>query len=306
MALAFSILPIVLTILCGHVLARTGILPRGDWAGIETLCYRLLIPVMLIKFIALSDLAMSEFGPMILLIFFVMTVGGLCILALRMFITEVKLPNPTLSTLFQTTTRWNAFIALAAAELFIGVNGVALIAYAMAALIPVINVANIVVLSAFGTTKVSVRGIIILVLKNPLVQGCAIGIAINLSGISLPEPAVQTLDLIGRAALGLGLLAVGASIDIARLFKSSQPLWLGIVFRLIFGPVLFLTVAHIMDLGQVETIAGVLVLAVPAASNGYIVAKQMGGNSDLYADILAWQTVLSMFLLPLVAIFLAG
>ncbi len=306
MALAFSILPIVLTILCGHVLARTGILPRGDWAGIETLCYRLLIPVMLIKFIALSDLAMSEFGPMILLIFFVMTVGGLCILALRMFITEVKLPNPTLSTLFQTTTRWNAFIALAAAELFIGVNGVALIAYAMAALIPVINVANIVVLSAFGTTKVSVRGIIILVLKNPLVQGCAIGIAINLSGISLPEPAVQTLDLIGRAALGLGLLAVGASIDIARLFKSSQPLWLGIVFRLIFGPVLFLTVAHIMDLGQVETIAGVLVLAVPAASNGYIVAKQMGGNSDLYADILAWQTVLSMLLLPLVAIFLAG
>jgi predicted permease len=41
-----------------------------------------------------------------------------------------------------------------------------------------------------------------------------------------------------------------------------------------------------------------LVLSVPAASNGYIVAKQMGGNAELYADILSWQTILSMFALP--------
>ncbi len=306
MALAFSILPIILTIICGHVLVRTGMLPLDNWGGIETLSYRLLIPVILIKSIAFSDLALSEFGPMVFAITFTLVFAGLITLAFRWLRSEADLPNATLSTLFQTTTRWNAFIALAAAELFIGTNGLALIALAMAALIPLINIVNIIVLATFGTAKTNMRGITLLVLKNPLVQACLIGIAINLSGITLPVPAVQTLDLIGRAALGVGLLAVGAGIEPARLFKISPVLWLGVVLRLILCPALFLAAAQYLDLGQTETLAGILVLAVPAASNGYIAAKQMGGNAELYADILAWQTLLSMFLLPLLAVFLTG
>ena len=38
--------------------------------------------------------------------------------------------------------------------------------------------------------------------------------------------------------------------------------------------------------------------AVPAASNGYIVARAMGGDAELYADMLAWQTLLSMVAIP--------
>jgi predicted permease len=48
-------------------------------------------------------------------------------------------------------------------------------------------------------------------------------------------------------------------------------------------------------------LAGVLIFAVPAAANGYVVAQRMGGDADLYADILTWQTILSLGLLPLLA-----
>lgn len=306
MAIALSILPIALTILCGHILVRTGILPRDNWGGIETLSYRLLIPVVLVKSIAFSNLSPAEFGPMILALVGALLLAGLGVLLLRLFRTQDKLPNPAFTTLFQTTTRWNAFIALAAAELFVGADGLAMIAVAMAVLIPLINIANIVILAAFGTAKASAKEITIMVLKNPLVQACVIGIAINLSGVQLPDPVTQTLDLIGRAALGIGILAVGAGIDPARLFRSSTTMWLGVVFRMVFCPALFLAVSRFIGLGQTETLVGVLVLAVPAASNGYIVAKQMGGDADLYADVLAWQTVLSMIVLPLLAIFLTA
>ena len=213
-----------------------------------------------------------------------------------------NLPNAAFTTLFQTTTRWNAFIALAAAELLIGEKGLVLIAAAMAVLIPLINVANIIILAGFGTAKASPYKILSMIAKNPLVQACFLGIAINLSGVPLPAPITQTLDLIGRAALGVGLLAVGAGIDPARLLRNSSALWLGVLLRLVLCPALFLALAFWMGLGTTEKLAGVLVLAVPAASNGYIVAKQMGGDANLYADILAWQTVLSMLLLPLLAV----
>ena len=52
-------------------------------------------------------------------------------------------------------------------------------------------------------------------------------------------------------------------------------------------------------LEQKEVLIGIIVLVGPAASNGYILAKKMGGDADFYADILAWQTILSMLMLPL-------
>jgi len=306
MNIALSILPIILTFACGYAMMASKILPRGNWADIETLSFRLLIPVVLIKAISGSELSISKFGAIIFALVLALTIAGSLVLILRRVISQDRLPNPAFTTLFQTTVRWNAFIALAAAELLIGPEGFVLIAVVMAVLIPLINVANIVVLAMYGDGRTSARKIIITVFKNPLVQACLIGLAINLSGLTLPQPIDQTLDLIGRATLGIGLLAVGAGIRFRRLLKLSYAVWAGIIFRLGLCPALFLALATVMGLSQTQTLAGVLVLAVPAASNGYIVAKQMGGDADLYADILAWQTVISMMMLPLIAIFLGA
>ena len=305
MILALSILPIFLTFVCGYAMVATNVLPRDRWEGIETLSFRLLIPVVLIRSIAVSDLSISKFGSMILVLLAALTIAGLLVLLLRSVLSQEQLPNPAFTTLFQTTTRWNAFIALAAAELLIGPEGFALIAVAMAVLIPLINIFNIIVLAVFGTARATFGMIIATVFKNPLVQACLIGLAINLSGVVLPQSIIQTLDLIGRAALGVGLLAVGAAISLKRLLKHSAAVWAGVTLRLALCPALFLLIAAFAGLNATQTLAGVLVLAVPAASNGYIVAKQMGGDADLYADILAWQTVIAMLLLPLIAIFLA-
>jgi predicted permease len=73
----------------------------------------------------------------------------------------------------------------------------------------------------------------------------------------------------------------------------------GVVFRMMFGPAIFLAVATGFGLAQTEVLIGIIVLVGPAASNGYILAKKMGGDADLYADILAWQTIMSMLILPL-------
>ena len=286
-------------------MVATKFLPHERWEGIETLSFRLLIPVVLIRAIAGSDLSVSKFGSMILVLVGALTIAGLLVLLLRRILSQEQLPNSAFTTIFQTTTRWNAFIALAAAELLIGPEGFALIAVAMAVLIPLINIANIIVLAVFGTGRATLSMIFKTVFKNPLVQACLVGLALNLSGVVLPQPILQTLDLIGRSALGVGLLAVGAGISLKRLSKNSFPVWAGIIFRLALCPALFIALSQVAGLNPPQTLAGVLVLAVPAASNGYIVAKQMGGDADLYADILAWQTVIAMLLLPLIAIFFA-
>ena len=74
---------------------------------------------------------------------------------------------------------------------------------------------------------------------------------------------------------------------------------LGAFMRPVLTSSVFVMLGYWIGLSGIQIFAGVLVFAAPAASNGYIVAKQMGGDADLYADIMTWQVVLSLLVLPL-------
>ncbi|MDC0136715.1 AEC family transporter [Sulfitobacter sp.] len=218
------------------------------------------------------------------------------LLSLRL-LPKTMLDNPAFTSLFQGGVRWNAFVALAAAEQFLD-GGLAVLAVAIAVLIPMINITCIVVLAAFGPSKASVAKVLNTLVRNPMVQACVIGLMLNFSGMSLPVPVVEALDMIGRGALGVGLMAVGAGISLRRLTRLDWRVCLGVVMRPIAASSIFVMFGLWIGLPAAQVFAGVLVFAAPAASNGYIVAKQMGGDADLYADIMTWQVVVSLLALP--------
>lgn len=296
MSLALSVLPLLLILVAGYALAKSQIIPRANWSAIETLSFRGLIPATLIVAIAQSDLSLERFGGFGLTL--VGTLGVLTALALALrLLPQSVLGNSAFTSLFQGSIRWNAFVALAAAEQFLD-GGLALMAVAIAVLIPLINIVCIVVLAAFGPSKASVSKVLNTLSRNPLVQACVIGLALNLTGLSLPMPVLDALDMIGRGALGVGLLAVGAGISLRRLTQLNWRICLGAFMRPILAPSIFVMLGAALGLSGVHLFAGVLVFAAPAAANGYIVAKQMGGDADLYADIMTWQVVLSLVVLP--------
>ncbi len=302
MSLVLSVLPLLLILAVGYGLAKSEIIPRAGWSAIETLSFRGLIPATLILAIAQSDLSLERFGGFGLAL--VGTLGVMTVLALSLrLLPNGVLGNPAFTSLFQGSIRWNAFVALAAAEQFLS-GGLALMAVAIAVLIPLINITCIVVLAAFGPSKVSVSKVLNTLSRNPLVQACVIGLALNLSGVSLPVPLADALDMIGRGALGVGLMAVGAGISLRRLTQLNWRVCLGAFMRPILASGIFVMLGFWIGLSGMQMFAGVLVFAAPAASNGYIVAKQMGGDADLYADIMTWQVVLSLLALPLWAHFL--
>jgi predicted permease len=214
--------------------------------------------------------------------------------------------NPAFTSLFQLGTRWNAFFALAAAEQFTGTAGLEVLTIAFALLIPVINISCILVLTGFGPAERSMAQVAKTLGMNPLVQACAVGLLLSFTGISLPQPVIETLDMVGRGALAVGLMAVGAGISLRRLTRWNRNVAVGLLMRPVLAPFLFDCAAMMLSLDTVQTFAGVLVFAAPAASNGYILARQMGGDADLYADTLTWQTIASLVALPLWALWLLG
>jgi malonate transporter len=293
MSMTLAVLPVALILACGYLAAATGMVPRENWDAVETLAFRVLFPAVLIASISRAEFEAGRAGGMLTAVIGALVLTGFTVLALRRW-----LPDPAVSSMFQTTTRWNAFIALALAELTGRAGASGLIALSMAVLIPLINVGNIVVVAGLGHGRATTAGVAKAIVKNPLVIGSVLGIAAHVTGYPGEGPVGQALEMIGRGAIGVGLLVIGASIRPQRLLRPGWRIWLGVALRLVAVPGLFFALAWAFGLGPVAVLAGLLVTGVPTAANGYVVARQMGGDAGLYAEVLSWQTLLCLLTLP--------
>ncbi|CAM3534160.1 AEC family transporter [Paracoccus nototheniae] len=299
MTAALSILPVIALVALGHLARRGGLIPAASWPGIEQLGYRVLFPAILLTSIYRSELSIGRLGPYLgaLALAFALT-GGL---ALVWALSRAE-QGPRASSLFQGALRFNSLLILAVAAQAFGARALGDLAVAFAFLIPAFNIAAIIALTLLSDgprPAGALRRIGAEVSRNPMVLSCLAGLALNLSGIVLPGWVMAPLDWLGQGALAVGLLAVGAGIEIRHLWQRDLSLWLGVGLRLAICPVIFLGAALVLGLPGGQLASGLLATAAPGAPVGYILARQMGGDADFYAAIFTWQTVLAALSLPL-------
>lgn len=294
-----SILPVIALVALGHLLRRWRIVAPASWPGIEQLSFRVLFPAILLTAIYRADLSVGALGRYLgaMAVAFALT-GGIALLLRR----PLGLANPRATSLFQGALRFNSLLILAVAAQGLGPGALGDLAVALAFLIPAFNIAAIVALTLLppqGAHPAARRRIGAEIAQNPLVLGCAAGLALNLSGLDLPGWLLAPLDWLGQGALALGLLSVGAGIEFRRLWQGDPALWSGVAMRLALCPAIFLGCALMLSLPGGQVASGLLATAAPGASAGYILARQMGGDAEFFADIFTWQTVLAAVTLPL-------
>jgi malonate transporter len=154
--------------------------------------------------------------------------------------------------------------------------------------------------SAVGFSRI-VRPII----TNPLILACLVGAVLNLSGLGLPFITDELLNLLGRAALPVGLLVVGAGLDIGLLRYALAPIFIASGFKLMLFPAITALLCAALGLPAEVVTTFVVFTALPCAPSAYILAMEMGGDSRLMAAILTGQTILAMVTMPLMIIWLA-
>ncbi len=302
-----ALLPVLVVIVVGWATANSRLVPREQWAGLDTLTYYVLFPCLLVRSLTGTDLRTLPFATLgLALVLAILTMAALCLALRPLLASRFGIDGPRFTSIFQGSTRWNTTVALALAGFLYGAEGVALMSVAIIAMIPLLNVLCVSVLSWFAAaTAPSAKRIATELARNPLILACAAGIALNLTGIQLPGPFNSALEMLGRAGLACGLLAVGAGLDLSSLRRPGPALATGTLLRLLLMP-LFAT-GFALLLGVDGTARGIAVLAaaVPTAAASYILARKMGGDAKLMAEIVTMQTVLAVITLPLFLWFLA-
>ncbi|HGN1705083.1 TPA: AEC family transporter [Providencia rettgeri] len=287
--------PLFALIAMGFVLRRTSLFSTDFWPSAEKLNYFILFPALLINSLASAPLDNPKLPFLASAIFCVLGGSSLLVLLSKYLF---KITIPRFGAYIQGVTRFNTYLGLAIIADLFGKEGIAIAAVIMAILVPSCNV--IAVFSLTSDKKISLKQILLPIIKNPLIISCLVGIVLNLSPIGLPFGSEQLLKLLSAASLPLGLICIGAALQTTTLRKEFQPLMVSTLIRLLAMPVLAASIAHSFSLPELETVLLVIFFAIPTAPTAYILTRQLNGDSQLMAGIITLQTVLAVFTLPLV------
>jgi hypothetical protein len=145
--------------------------------------------------------------------------------------------------------------------------------------------------------------VVVSLATNPLIIACAIGIVLNWSGIGLPWLSSSILEIFSRAALPLGLLTVGAGLDVRAVQTATMPVAVASVLKLLVVPLLAALACQILELGGDTATIVVMFAALPTAPSAYILAQQLGGDVKLMAGILTVQTILAALTMAVAAVY---
>jgi predicted permease len=292
-----ALAPVFLLILFGHLMKRGGFPGDGFWIPAERLTYYVLFPALLVGNLARAPLADVSLGPFALALVASWSAVALALLLLGRWLT---MDGPGFTSVVQGGIRFNTYVGLAAAEALFGTAGLTLAAVVIAVLVPLVNVLCVGVLNRHGSAGMPGWGA---VLRGIL--ACLLGILLNASAVGLPWGSGEVLDIIARAALPLGLLAVGAGLD-ARTIRDRHGAVVAVsAVKLVGLPLVAFAVAWSLGLPPAERAIAVLFAALPTAPSAYILARQMGGDAQLVAGMLTLQTIAAVLTLPLMLAWLA-
>ncbi len=302
MSAAFeSLLPVFLLLALGYVLRWREVVPLDMWRGIELLGYWVFFPALLAETLISSDIQTLPLAGITfaMLASFATMAGGLLLLR-RPILAGLNITAPSFSSIFQSATRWNGFIALPILAKLHGELGVALVAVVLAVLVPVANLAAVyVVAQNAGTQPLPTRQLLYVIFRNPFIWATTLGLLINLSGIPVYAPALSTLKMLGGAAIACGLLMVGAGLRVEEIRRPSPAVWLGTVLKLLGMPLLVTLWSLAFGIEGVAFLACIVCAGVPTAMSAYVLARQMGGDAPLVATTVTLQTALSFITIPL-------
>jgi hypothetical protein len=290
-------LPIFLLILVGFFLRWRGFIERPAWEAVEKLTYVILFPALLIRTLATTDFSAFQVLPIIASIVLPLLVTALLLLTL---VGRYMSDGPALTSMLQGFIRPNTYIGLAVAANLFGDAGFAAATLAVAACVPMVNLLSVIALNRYGRNgSRSLTGLLIALIKNPLIVACVVGIGLNLTGIGLPSISDSFLEILGRAALPLGLIAVGAGLELRGANGSLGALVAPVVGKLLVLPVATAFACILFGVTGIGAYIAILFNALPAASSSFILARQLGGDAGLMARIITIQTAASMITLPL-------
>ena len=294
------ILPIFMLLGLGWLLRLRRFPGEEFWRLLDPLVYFILFPALLVRNFANVDVSQLDVLPAAGAAVAAVLIAAALLLLVRR---HLSVDGPAFTSLVQSTIRFNSYMGFAIAAGLYQDAGVTVFSVVVAFVTPLANLISVVALGRYGEGnnhgRENKRQLLFALISNPLILAVVLGVFLSLSGIGLPWVLDPFLDILGRAALPLGLLAAGAGLDLKALRKSGRAVAVACLGRLILMPLLVLAMIWVFKVEGLGRMAVLIYAIMPVPPGSYILARQLGGDATLLATIIAATTLIAVATVPI-------
>lgn len=291
--LSFNIvLPLFLCMLLGYFLRRIRIFDDLALSKLNKAVFKVFLPIYLFNNIYTTDLGAAFNGRLIL--FAVLGALGL-FLILMLVIPLLEKENSRRGVIIQAIFRSNfALFGIPLAISLCGEEKAGPTSLLVGIIVPIYNVLAVITLETFRGGKPDVKKILKGIATNLLIIFSLLGIVLNLTGLVIPPAVHKAIKDLGAIATPLSLVVLGGSFVFSHVAGNWKPLLLGVSGRLIFAPLIFVTLGVLFGFRN-EFLAPILIMfGAPAAVSSFTMAEQMGGDGELAAQLVVLTSAFSV------------
>ena len=290
-----ALAPTFILIALGYIVRASRIASAEQFGMVNRFGYFVLYPSFL--FTLVSGASFAGGGAFLLAVLGGFLTLVVIALALRLVF---RGDGAAYTSVFQGSVRWNGFALLAAAPSLYGPAGAQLIGLAFGPLVLTLNIICVIVLSRWGAARAaSMRAMLDQIVVNPLILGCAFGLAANFAGLRNLGAITDALQLLGGAAMPIALMCVGAGLDIPALRAAGPKVATTTAMRLVLAPLVVYGACRLIGVDALPTAVAVGIASTPTAAAAYTFAREMGGDARLMAAIITATTILSFITMPI-------
>ena len=295
-----AVIPFLCYLTLGSAAKSAGAVDESFLQKLTQLIFTIMFPFMTFNNIYAAE--RHNIPSMTLLVFVGVSILGLEGLMLFLVPQLVK-ENPRRGVIIQAMYRSNfVLFGLPLTTTIFGQKQSAVAAILVTVVLTIYNITSVLILELFNDHgnpghKISPKNLMIKLVQNPMLQGCAIGLMFFFLRIRLPVCLASPIASFANMTTPLAMFALGGTLRFKAISRNLPYLIPTLVGKLVIVPLVLAAIAYRIGLRGVELFLVVAVFGTPVASGSYPMATNMGGDGELAGQLVFTSTVLSLFTL---------
>lgn len=293
-------MPIFIMMIIGYVFRRTNIISAQFTKEMNSFVFKIALPVLVFGELYEENFSDVWDTGFVLFCFFA-TLASIAILAV---ITVIFKSIEDRAEFIQASFRSSAaLLGVGIVQNLYGDAG--FVPLMIVGAVPLYNITAVILLTTLKpgkkekissqTLKKTCYGII----TNPIILGIIAGFIWSILGLPKPFIFKKSVQYIGNLATPLGLIALGASLDMNSIKEKVSTVVCSTFFKLVGFSALFLPLAIYMGYRRDRLLAILIMLGSPTTVSSFVMAKSLGHDGQTSAGTVMCTTLLSAFTLTL-------
>lgn len=163
------------------------------------------------------------------------------------------------------------------------------------------NISAIVLLTYYSEAEdksISVKDILIKIIKNPMIVGVVFGAIFNFLHIPVYQGVDKAIEMVAKISTPMSLILIGASLNFESSKSDFKLMFISAFIKTVLAPLILIPIGIKLGFTNMELGIAYVFWATPCAANCFIFTKQMKSDYEFASKVITLSFIMSVITYP--------